>query len=47
MNNKLTRKGRKLNEEQQIQRLEMIREDIKYLQDIFETVLVENEITHE
>ena len=47
MNNKLNRKGRKLNEEQQIQRLEMIREDIKYLQDIFETVLVENEITHE
>ena len=47
MKNKLARKGRRLNKQEQIQRKQMISEDIIYLQNIFECVLVENEIATE
>ena len=47
MQNKLLRKGRGLNAAEQIRRSEMIREDIKYLETIFEYVPVVNEIANE
>ena len=47
MRNKLLRRGRRLNEAEQIRRLEMIQEDIKYLERIFGYVPVENEVTNE
>ena len=44
MRNKLLRKGRRLTPEQQILRLEMISQDIEYLERIFDYTPVQNEI---
>ena len=44
MQNKLLRRGRRLNAQEQIQRKQMIRDDIAYLERVFDIVNVENEI---
>ena len=47
MRNKLLRRGRRLTPEEQIWRIEMIKTDIQYIQNLFGVVLVDNEISSE